>query len=148
MRDALTEVLASWKEMERALDERLVMRALGQSSARVLQLMLDTCNRFAPQEARVPRRKRLPPSQPMAGATRRTMTPGAWPGASRRCVSGEVAEWFKRNEPNSPIGFTLDEAVRRARLSWPDLIAELVSDETARQALLTSAGMKRPVVEP
>ena len=59
----------------------------------------------------------------------------------------EVAEWFKRNEPNSPIGFTLDEAARRARLAWPDLVAELVSDETARQTLLTSAGMKRPVAE-
>ena len=59
----------------------------------------------------------------------------------------EVAAWFKRNEPNSPIGFTLDEAARRARLAWPDLVAELVSDETARQTLLTSAGMKRPVTE-
>jgi len=59
----------------------------------------------------------------------------------------EVAEWFKHNEPNSPIGFTLDEAARRARLAWPDLVAELVSDETARQTLLTSAGMKRPVAE-
>jgi hypothetical protein len=29
-------------------------------------------------------------------------------------------------------------------LAWPELVAELVSDETARQALLTSAGMKRP----
>ena len=36
---------------------------------------------------------------------------------------------------------------RRARLAWPDLVAELVSDETARQTLLTSAGMKRPVTE-
>ena len=59
----------------------------------------------------------------------------------------EVAAWFKSNEPNSPIGFTLDEAARRARLAWPDLVAELVSDETARQTLLTSAGMKRPVTE-
>ena len=59
----------------------------------------------------------------------------------------EVAEWFKRNEPNSPIGFTLDEATRRARLAWPDLVAELISDETALQTLLTSAGMKRPVAE-
>ena len=37
----------------------------------------------------------------------------------------EIAAWFKRNEPSSPIGFTLDEAVRRARMGWPDLVAPL-----------------------
>jgi type VI secretion system protein ImpA len=56
----------------------------------------------------------------------------------------EIAAWFKRNEPSSPIGFTLDEAVRRARLGWPELVAELVADETARHSLLTSAGIRPP----
>ena len=60
----------------------------------------------------------------------------------------EIAAWFKRNEPSSPIGFTLDEAVRRARLGWPELVAELVADETARYSLLTSAGIKPPSSEP
>ena len=59
----------------------------------------------------------------------------------------EIAAWFKRNEPSSPIGFTLDEAVRRARLGWPELVAELVADETARHSLLTSAGIKPPSAE-
>jgi type VI secretion system protein ImpA len=60
----------------------------------------------------------------------------------------EIAAWFKRNEPSSPIGFTLDEAVRRARLGWPELVAELVADETARHTLLTTAGIKPPPTEP
>jgi type VI secretion system protein ImpA len=46
------------------------------------------------------------------------------------------------------MGYTLDEAVRRARLGWPELVAELVADETARHALLTSAGIKPPSTEP
>jgi type VI secretion system protein ImpA len=151
LRDALTEVLASWKEMERALDEKAGDASPSGNRVReVLQLMLDTCNRFAPQDAPSPT-----PEAAAAGAAdgaappAATVAPGALAGREQALRQlGEVAEWFKRNEPNSPIGFTLDEAVRRARLSWPDLIAELVSDETARQALLTSAGMKRPVVEP
>jgi type VI secretion system protein ImpA len=55
-----------------------------------------------------------------------------------------IAEWFKRNEPNSPLGYTLDEAVRRGRMAWPDLIAELIADDSSRSALLISLGMKRP----
>jgi type VI secretion system protein ImpA len=59
----------------------------------------------------------------------------------------EIAAWFKRNEPSSPIGFTLDEAVRRARMGWPELVAELVSDEAARHSLLTGAGIKPPAAQ-
>jgi type VI secretion system protein ImpA len=59
----------------------------------------------------------------------------------------EIAAWFKRNEPSSPTGFTLDEAVRRARLGWPALVAELVADEATRHSLLTSAGIKPTIVE-
>ena len=81
---------------------------------------------------------RAPPRRPHL-----TASPGAVTGREQALRQlAEVAAWFKRNEPNSPIGFTLDEAVRRARLGWPDLVAELVSDETARQTLLTSVGIK------
>jgi type VI secretion system protein ImpA len=142
-RDSLTQVIAAWKEMERMLDEKAGPASPSGNRVReVLELMLEISRRFAPQET-------IPEGEPAAGdASSVTAPPGAVTGREQALRQlAEVAAWFKRNEPNSPTGFTLDEAARRARLAWPDLVAELVSDETARQTLLTSAGMKRPVAE-
>jgi type VI secretion system protein ImpA len=57
-----------------------------------------------------------------------------------------IAALFRANEPNSPLGYTLDEAVRRARLGWPDLLRELVPDASARAGFLSSLGI-RPAVD-
>jgi type VI secretion system protein ImpA len=148
-RDSLVEVIAAWKEMERVLDEKAGPASPSGNRVReALELMLGISKRFAPQET-IPEGEPSAGGDPAAGdASSVTAPPGAVTGREQALRQlAEVAAWFKRNEPNSPIGFTLDEAARRARLAWPDLVAELVSDETARQTLLTSAGMKRPVAE-
>ena len=36
-----------------------------------------------------------------------------------------IAEFFRRTEPLSPLSYTLQEAVRRARMSWPELLEEI-----------------------
>jgi type VI secretion system protein ImpA len=54
----------------------------------------------------------------------------------------EIANWFRKNEPQSPLAYTIDDAIRRGRMSWPDLIAELVDDETARRNILVALGIK------
>jgi len=145
-RDTVVEAIASWKEMERVLDEKAGPASPSGNRVReLLERVLDICSRFAPQGA-------VSATETTAGAAA-APGDGTFPMTGATAISGreqalrqlaEVAAWFKVNEPNSPIGFTLDEAARRARLAWPELVAELVSDETARQALLTSAGMKRP----
>jgi len=56
----------------------------------------------------------------------------------------EIADWFRRNEPQSPLAYTIDEAIRRGRMSWPDLLAELVSDDGMRRSILSSLGIKAP----
>jgi type VI secretion system protein ImpA len=53
-----------------------------------------------------------------------------------------IAALFRVNEPNSPLGYTLDEAVRRARLGWPDLLKELVPDAGSRAGFLSSLGIR------
>ena len=55
---------------------------------------------------------------------------------------GEIAAFFRRSEPQSPISLTIDEAIRRARLSWAELLAEIQPDEATRQAMLTALGIK------
>ena len=58
----------------------------------------------------------------------------------------EIADWFRRNEPQSPLAYTLDEAVRRGRLSMPDLLAEIVADEATRAGILRALGIQPPPV--
>jgi type VI secretion system protein ImpA len=154
LRVTVVDVMAAWEAMERALDDKAGRDSPSGIRVRdALKLMLDTCTQFAPDtgEAGQP----APAGgQPAAGTTTAQVVAATAQGA---IVIGpiagrdqairqleEVAGWFKRNEPNSPIGYTLDEAVRRARMAWPELVAELIADEGSRVALLTSVGMRRP----
>lgn len=54
----------------------------------------------------------------------------------------EVAEYFRRSEPHSPISYTLDDLVRRGRMSLPELLIELLPDQGARNIFLTAAGIR------
>lgn len=56
----------------------------------------------------------------------------------------EVAEYFKKFEPHSPISSSLEEIVRRAKMPFAELLAELLPDPTAWRSVLTSAGIKPP----
>jgi type VI secretion system protein ImpA len=54
----------------------------------------------------------------------------------------EIAEFFRRTEPQSPLAYTIDEAIRRGRMAWPELLAELISDDNVRKTILNSLGIK------
>lgn len=56
----------------------------------------------------------------------------------------EIATFFRRTEPHSPIAYALENIVRRGRMSLPELLRELISDDTARQSYLVNAGMQPP----
>jgi type VI secretion system protein ImpA len=56
----------------------------------------------------------------------------------------EIATFFRRTEPHSPLAFTLDDAVRRARMPLPDLLAEVLPDAAVRRLMLTSLGIRMP----
>ena len=53
---------------------------------------------------------------------------------------GEIANFFRRTEPHSPLSYTLDEAVRRGRMTWPELLAEVVADTNTRNRHPEHAG--------
>ncbi|MDB5398398.1 MAG: hypothetical protein JWQ55_416 [Rhodopila sp.] len=53
-----------------------------------------------------------------------------------------IATLFRTAEPNSPLGYTLEEAVRRARLGLPELLKEMMPDAAPRTALLSSLGIR------
>jgi type VI secretion system protein ImpA len=58
-----------------------------------------------------------------------------------------AAEYFQRYEPHSPLGASLREVDRRARMSLHDFLAELIPDESVRQTYYWRSGIKPPVAE-
>ena len=56
----------------------------------------------------------------------------------------QVAEFFKRTEPHSPISYALEQAVRWGRMPLPDLLAELIPEEAARLQLFKLVGISPP----
>jgi type VI secretion system protein ImpA len=56
----------------------------------------------------------------------------------------QVAEFFKRTEPHSPISYALEQAVRWGRMPLPDLLTELIPEEPARMQLFKLVGITPP----
>jgi type VI secretion system protein ImpA len=55
-----------------------------------------------------------------------------------------AADYFLANEPLSPIGATLREVDRRARMSLNALLSELIPDDSAREVFYWRSGIKPP----
>ena len=55
----------------------------------------------------------------------------------------EVAEYFRRNEPQSPVPYILDRAVHWGNLPLPDLISEITPDEGTRKHIYELTGIEK-----
>jgi len=58
-------------------------------------------------------------------------------------VLERVADYFRRMEPHSPVSYSLEQAVRWGRMSLPDLLNELVADDSVRQEMFRRTGITR-----
>lgn len=54
----------------------------------------------------------------------------------------KIAAYFRKTEPQSPISYTIEDAVRRARMTLPELLTELAEDPTHIQRILLAAGIR------
>ena len=54
----------------------------------------------------------------------------------------QIAAFFRRTEPHSSVPFALETVVRRGRMDFMGLLAELVPDENQRREMLTRAGIE------
>ena len=98
-----------------------------------------------PTHLRTPLRRKKTPRR-----TPRCNPGGATIGQTTRPVTREdmlrelerIAEFFRKTEPHSPLAYTLEEAVRRGRLTWPELLAEVVPDDKVRSGMLVMLGIR------
>jgi len=54
----------------------------------------------------------------------------------------KVSEFFKSTEPHSPISYNLQQAVKWGHMSLPELLQELIPDESARTEYFRLVGIK------
>lgn len=77
-------------------------------------------------------------------------SPAQAPADSSRAVTRDdmlrelarIADFFRRTEPHSPLAYTLEEAIRRGRMTWPELLEEVIPDTNARNEMLSRLGIK------
>jgi len=151
LRGQLDEALLAWNTMASVLDEKAGVDA--PSTGRVKELLASFeagIGSYAPPRvAGGAEEEQAAPEQTTAepGAAGPVQMVAASRPVTREDMLGElarIADYFRKSEPQSPLSLTLEEAVRRARLSWPELLAEVVSDTATRNAMLTQLGIRPP----
>jgi type VI secretion system protein ImpA len=58
-------------------------------------------------------------------------------------VIAKVADFFRRTEPHSPISYALDRITRWGRLPLPDLLRELIADESSVDQMFKMVGIPK-----
>jgi type VI secretion system protein ImpA len=56
----------------------------------------------------------------------------------------ELARFFRRTEPHSPTAYAIENLVRRGRMTFPDLVQELIDDGNVRRSYFVNAGIQPP----
>lgn len=59
-------------------------------------------------------------------------------------VLHKVADYFKRTEPHSPVAYSLEQAIRWTRMSLPELLSQLIPNDSAREEFYRLTGVPRP----
>ena len=72
---------------------------------------------------------------------------GSGPVASRQDAFERlrhVADYFERSEPHSPVSYAIRQVIQWGRMSLPDLMRELIADESTRDDLFRRTGIPKP----
>jgi type VI secretion system protein ImpA len=153
LRDQATAALEAWEGMGKVLDEKASEDPPSTSHVRdMLRQIHEVAIRYAPAPEAA---EEAAPEEAAAGDTAAAAGGVAGPAGfatAPRTVSRDdalktletIATFFRRTEPASPLAYTLDDAIRRAKLTWPELLEEVVPDVNVRQAILNSLGIRPP----
>jgi type VI secretion system protein ImpA len=154
VRSDARSALRAWEGMAKVLDDKAGPDSPSTSHVReLLRTIMNVANRYAPPEAAEPdtaaesdgdaaQQEDADMGTTDAGPTARA-APGQVlnrEGALKQLE--ELSAWFRRTEPHSPLAYTLEEAVRRGRLTWPELLEELLTDKNVRDELLVKLGIR------
>jgi type VI secretion system protein ImpA len=150
LRSEVKGALAAWTHMTEVLEERAGRDAPPTGRVRdLLGAILAIANKYAPAEPDAPMQEvtvddsASPVAQELSGAAAPAVQ-AARP-VTRDDMLRElerIADFFRRTEPHSPLAYTLEDAVRRGRLTWPELLEEVVPDDKVRSGMLVMLGIR------
>jgi type VI secretion system protein ImpA len=151
LRQDATDALDAWEAMAAILDERAGADAPSTSHVRdLLREIAEVATRYAPDTA--PPAAAGPAEGPAQADPTGVAAPAGFAVPAAQAATREdalrtleaIATFFRRTEPHSPLAYTLDEAVRRGRMTWPELLEEVIADRDSRNAILTALGIRPP----
>lgn len=144
-RDA-SAALAAWRELDRVVDAKFGAEA---PSLRKVTNLLEQLLAVATRLGGEPQADDAGSTTDAAGPSESGTAPAA--GGARGTIHtrddalrelDRIAEYFRRTEPHSPLAYTLEEAVRRGRMSLAELLAEVLPDQESRHGMLARLGMR------
>jgi type VI secretion system protein ImpA len=150
-------------QLTQLLDEKCGSQTPPSSNiAAALDACRDALNEVAADRLPVPEEKQAAAGPDVAENGKpagRTDSPAAGPdrgGALQAIRTREdafrtllsVAEYFRLTEPHSVVSYGLEQVVRWGRMSLPDLLRELIADETPREQLFRQVGIRPAPVLP
>ena len=154
------EARAAWREFQEQCDARFGQDAPAtRRVAELLDRMVEVATRLGggaemameggeatqlPGEAPMPDAGGAPGLNP-AGFNPAGFNPAGREQALR--MLEQLAVFFQKTEPHSFLAYTLTDAARRGRMGLPELLAEVLQDDTARNAMLTALGIRPGALE-
>ena len=83
--------------------------------------------------------------QPANASVPVLQAPAALPGQMTRELAltqlQQLADFFRRTEPHSPISYAIEQTVRWGKMSLPDLLTELITNTDSRRNLFERTGL-------
>ena len=152
LRQQVGTAAGAWQSLGQTVDARAGADGAPTSRVRdLLEKIRIVADHFAGPEAAAPEEATGSPSgvevTGAVGAASPVVAGGLASREDALRALAQIAEFFRRTEPLSPITYTLQEALRRSRLTWPELLEEIVPDATSRSAILSSLGIRPPPSE-
>jgi type VI secretion system protein ImpA len=159
LRDDARAALDAWQGMAGILDEKASEDPPSTSTVRdLITHVIEIAQRYAPPEENAPAaggQETAAEGEPGAaiggggGIGGVSVSPGQVANREDALRALEsISTFFRRTEPVSPLSYVLDDAVRRSRMTWPDLLEEIVADRDTRNAILITLGIRPPAPPP
>jgi type VI secretion system protein ImpA len=148
LRARAAEATEAWRELAQVFDSRA--GADSPPTSRILGLLEqigEVAKTFVTPETGAPEERSSLSDQGTELAVTAPAPGGIGSREEALRALAQIADFFRRTEPLSPITYTLQEAVRRSRMTWPELLEEIVPDPASRSAILSSLGIRPPPSE-
>ncbi|MCI0705276.1 MAG: type VI secretion system protein TssA [Planctomycetia bacterium] len=153
LHDDLTTAIEEYAKLNELLDQKAGRLAPPSSAVRgALEGVLSAINDVARAKLAVTATAPAPESDEQGGPSANGQAGDSGQGGERLPTIRnredalnailQLGEFFRRTEPHSMVPYALEQAVRWARMSLPELMTELIGDESARRSLFKLVGIR------